>query len=42
MSEINGKVVAACDINQHANLVYKHNFKDSKIIQKTIEVYFYY
>jgi site-specific DNA-cytosine methylase len=38
VSELNGEVVAAVDINQHANLVYKHNFKNSKIIQKTIEV----
>ncbi|CAF0989811.1 unnamed protein product [Brachionus calyciflorus] len=37
LSEIHGKVIAAVDINPHANSVYKHNFKETKILQKTIE-----
>ena len=36
-SKIQAKVIAAVDINPHANLVYRHNFKDTKILQKTIE-----
>jgi site-specific DNA-cytosine methylase len=31
-------VVAAVDINPQANIVYKHNFGKTKLIQKTIEV----
>jgi site-specific DNA-cytosine methylase len=38
VSDINAKVVAAVDINPQANLVYKHNFKNTKLLQKTIEV----
>lgn len=39
VSEIPSEVVAAVDINHHANLVYKHNFKETKVLQKTIEVF---
>jgi tRNA (cytosine38-C5)-methyltransferase len=38
LSGIQGQVIAAVDINPNANLVYKHNFKETKIFQKTIEV----
>lgn len=38
MSEINCEIVAAVDINPHANLVYKNNFKNTRTIEKTIEV----
>ena len=37
-AKINAKVVGAVDINPHANIVYKHNFKETQNIQKTIEV----
>ena len=39
VSGLDAQVVAAVDINPHANLVYKHNFKDTHVIQKTIEVF---
>lgn len=39
-SKINAKVVAAIDINPNATLVYKHNFNDTTVLQKTIEVEF--
>lgn len=38
VSGINADIVAAVDINPNANLVYKHNFKNTRVIQKTIEV----
>ena len=38
VSGISGEVIAAVDINPHANIVYKHNFKETKVLQKTIEV----
>lgn len=37
MSGINAKVVGAVDINPQANTVYKHNFKETKLLNKTIE-----
>lgn len=37
MSGIRGNVSAAVDINPNANLVYQHNFKETKVLQKTIE-----
>nr|ALB00266.1 tRNA (cytosine(38)-C(5))-methyltransferase [Brachionus koreanus] len=37
LSAIPGEIIAAVDINHHANMVYKHNFKNTKILQKTIE-----
>ena len=37
-TKINAKIVGAVDINPHANIVYKHNFKETPNIQKTIEV----
>jgi tRNA (cytosine38-C5)-methyltransferase len=33
----NARVTCAIDINPNANQVYKHNFKDTKTVQKTIE-----
>lgn len=38
MSGIAAKVVGAVDINPQANIVYKHNFKETKLLNKTIEV----
>lgn len=32
--------MAAVDINPQANLVYKHNFPKTKLMNKTIEVFF--
>ncbi|RNA08584.1 tRNA (cytosine(38)-C(5))-methyltransferase [Brachionus plicatilis] len=37
LSGIPGEIIAAVDINHNANMVYKHNFKDTKVLQKTIE-----
>ena len=37
LSKLNADVVAAVDINPNANLVYKHNFPETKILNKTIE-----
>jgi site-specific DNA-cytosine methylase len=34
----NAQVIGAVDINPQANLVYKHNFKETNLIQKTIDV----
>jgi len=36
----NAKVIGAVDINPQANTVYKHNFKETNLIAKTIEVSF--
>jgi len=36
-SHAKSKVVAAIDINPHAKMVYEHNFKETLVLQKTIE-----
>ena len=40
VSGVKADVVAAVDINHHANLVYAHNFPQTPVLQKTIEVPF--
>lgn len=41
-SGINYEIVAAVDINEKANEIYKHNFKESKLLQRNIEVLDYF
>ena len=37
-SGIPHEVVAAVDINDHANAIYRHNFPATKLMQRCIEV----
>ena len=32
------EVIAAVDVNDHTNSVYRHNFPKTRILQKSIEV----
>ncbi|XP_014675616.1 PREDICTED: tRNA (cytosine(38)-C(5))-methyltransferase-like isoform X2 [Priapulus caudatus] len=36
-SGLNYKIVAAVDINEKANIIYKHNFRETNLLQRNIE-----
>ena len=40
-SGIHHEVIAAVDINDHANAIYRHNFPGTKLMQRCIEVCVY-